>query len=265
MYLKYWGFHEFPFENVPSRNLFFRSSQHEEALIRLIYAVEHRKGVGMLTGEVGSGKTTISRALMNHLSKDKYDVRAIVNPALDPVDLIRAILLKFGESADSDSKVVLLERLQQRLQQNAEQGINTILILDEAHLIKNRASLEEIRMLLNLQIEDHFLITLIILGQPPLLRSIAELKPLNERISIKYHLEPLDLQDTVRYILFRLKSAGWKRGIFTKESILPIFGYSRGIPLRINNLCDRCLLVAMMKRSRIIDTNVVNEAIDDLK
>jgi general secretion pathway protein A len=264
MYLKHWGLGFSPFENVPNRNLFFRSSQHEEALSRMFYAVENRKGAAMLTGDVGSGKTTVSRRLMNHLEGENYEVHTIVNPVLSPIELIEAIVLKIGGSVENDSKVVLWNKLQSRLAQNADQGLNTVLIVDEAHLIKDRACLEELRMLLNMQSEQSFLITLILLGQPPLRQHISELRPLDERISIRYHLEPLNLQDTVRYILYRIKSAGAKRGIFTKEAIFPLYEYARGLPLRINNICDRSLLIGLMKRVKRIDTNIVNEAIDDL-
>jgi general secretion pathway protein A len=265
MYLDYWGFKLPPFENVPDRHVFFRSSQHEEALVRLLYAVEHRKGAAMLTGEVGSGKTTISRVLKDALPEDRYSVKTIVNPALNPLDLIRAILFSLGDVSDSDSKFVLLTRLHDRLSRNSDQGLNTILVIDEAHLIKNSSSLEELRMLLNMQNEHQFLITLLILGQPPLLENISAMHPLKERISIKYNLKPLDLKDSVRYILFRLKNAGADRGIFTKEAMFPLFDYSRGIPLRINNLCDRSLLIGLLRRARGVDTRIVNEAIEDLQ
>ena len=264
MYLSYWGIQSPPFENAPNRQIFFTSPQHEEALVRLKYAVEHQKGVALLTGEVGSGKTTISQVLMSNLPEDRFEVKNIINPALTPIDLIRAILTSFGVSDESDSKVTLLNWLREHLVKNYQQNINTILIIDEAHLIRETSSLEELRMMLNMQSEHHFLITILILGQPPLLRNINALNPLKERISIKYHLEPLDYQNTMRYILFRLKTAGAGRGFFTKQSLYPIHEYSRGLPLRINNLCDRCLLIGMMRRARVIDSRIVKDAIEDI-
>jgi len=265
MYLKYWGFKLPSFENVPNRDIFFRSSQHEEALMRMLYAVKNRKGAAILTGEVGSGKTTVSKVLKDSLSSDRYSVKTLFNPAFNPLDLIRAILFCMGESSDSDSKFTLLSRLHDRLAGNAEQGLNTILIIDEAHLIPGRTSLEELRMLLNMQSENQFLITLIIVGQPLLLENITALQPLKERIAVKYHLKPLDLRDIVRYILFRLKSAGADRGIFTKEAMFPLFEYTGGIPLRINNLCDRSLLIGLLRKARGINTTIVNEAIEDIQ
>ena len=264
MYLEYWGLNRPPFENVPSDRL-FRSPQHEEALVRLLYASEHRKGVAMLTGSVGSGKTTVAKAFIRQLTPDKYDFQILFNPALNPVDLIRAILLNFNENAKSDSKTVLLNQLHQRLYQNAEKGITTILVVDEAHVIEDQSTLDELRMMLNLHAGGRFLLTLILLGQPPLLVKIDTLQPLKERIGVKYHLDPLDLQNTLRYILFKMKDAGASRGTFSKEAISALHKFSEGIPLRINNICDRCLLIGFMRKSMLVDVKIVNEAIEDIK
>lgn len=265
MYLDYWELQRTPFGNVPDSRLFFESPQHEEALFRLLYAVQQKKGVAMLTGEVGSGKTTVGRAFISRVTNENYDVQTITNPALNAVDLIRAILLKLGENAESDSKSILLARLQDRLNQNSEQGLNTVLIVDEAHVIEEKATFEELRMLLNMQSENQLLITLIMLGQSPLLNKIAALPPLNERIGIKYNLEPLNLVNTMRYLSFRLRSAGAKRGIFTKKSVGSIYENSNGIPLKINNICDRSLLIGMMGKARIVNSGIIEEAVEDLK
>jgi general secretion pathway protein A len=265
MYLEYWGLKKPPFGNVPDSNIFYESPQHEEALFRLLFAVKHRKGVAMLTGEVGSGKTTVSRAFVHRVSIDNYEVRTLTNPALDPLDLLRAILINLGEEAETDSKSLLLTRLQNRLGRNVEQGLSTVLIIDEAHVISNRATFEELRMLLNMQLENQFLITLILVGQPPLLEKISLLQPLNERIGIKYHLEPLDFVNTIRYLMYRLRRVGAERGIFTKDSVKSLYDYSNGIPLRINNICDRSLLVGFMRKAKVVNKSIVEEAIEDLK
>jgi type II secretory pathway predicted ATPase ExeA len=266
MYLEHWDLKKAPFGNVPSGEIFYRSAQHEEALRRLLYAIDFRKGVAMLTGEVGCGKTTVTKALKNHLNRDRFQLKTISNPALQPTDLIKAILLKFGENTDNGngSKSALLDRLQKVLYQNAQNGSNMVLAIDEAHVIGNQGTLDELRMLLNMQYEDDFLITLILLGQPPLLKNISELQPLKERISIKFNLDPLDIEDTLRYVVFRLKSAGARRGIFSREAIERIYEYSGGIPLRINNVCDRCLLIGLMRKAGIVDSNTVKDAIEDL-
>jgi len=265
MYTSYWGLSAPPFENVPSQELFYESPQHEEALVRLVYAVEHKKGLAVLTGEVGSGKTTISRVLYDYLNTAGFEVITIVNPALNPVDFYRSLLLKLGEPIEEASKAILLDRFTQRLIQNFEHEINTVLIIDEAHLIKDRAILEELRMMLNLQHADQFLVTLLIMGQPALAANIASLKPLKERIAIRYDLKPLTFNDTARYLLYRLKSCGARRGIFTKTALTPLYKYSGGIPLRINNLCERSLLIGMMNNARVVDSATIQAAIEDMK
>jgi type II secretory pathway predicted ATPase ExeA len=264
MYLNHWKLKRAPFTNVPTRSTFYRSPQHEEALRRLLYVIEQRKGVAMLTGEVGCGKTTVTKALANHLNKDRVQFQMISNPALQPEDLIKAILLKLGGTSLNGSKTLMLDELHKLLLQNEASGLNTVLAIDEAHVIGNRATLDELRMLLNYQSEETFLITLILLGQPPLLKSVSELQPLKERIAVKFNLEPLDFENSLRYVLFRLKRAGAARGIFTRQAVQQVFDYAGGIPLRINNLCDRCLLIGVVKKAKVVDTRVVREAIEDL-
>ena len=265
MYLEYWGLTKPPFGNAPDTDIFYESPQHEEALFRLLFAVRHRKGVAMLTGEVGSGKTTVSRAFIRRISAGPYAVHTITNPALDPLDLLKAIVLGLGDDAESDSKSILTARLANRLERNAAEGLNTVLIVDEAHVIANRATFEELRMLLNLQMENQFLITLVLVGQPPLLEKIAALQPLNERIAIKYHLAPLDFVNTIRYLMFRLRRVGAGRGIFTKDSVKTLYDCAKGIPLKINNIADRSLLVGFMRKSKVVNMAIVEEAIEDLE
>jgi len=264
MYLNYWGLHSPPFVNAPNGNLLFLSPQHEEALSRLKYVLQYRKGVVMISGEVGCGKTTLVRAMPHHLPEGRYRVHLIPNPALTPIDLIRSVLMQFGGNAESDSKAILLDRVQKILKTRASQGIETVLAIDEAHVIAENATLDELRMLLNIQSEEEFLITLVLLGQPPLLTRISQLHPLNERVSMKIRIDPLDLVQTGRYILYRLRQAGAGRGIFSKEAVLDILEIAGGIPLRINNICDRSLLIGMMEKSSLVTRKIVRTARVDL-
>jgi len=264
MYLDYWGFKTHPFINVPNRNVFFHSPQHEEAIHRLLYNVEHRKGVAMITGEVGCGKTTLIRALINYLPENKYTVVNISNPALDPTDLVRAVLLKLGDNAESQSKTLLLDRLQRNLESNARKKMEMVLAIDEAHMIRDNSTLDEIRMMLNMHSEGRTLLTMILLGQPPLLKKISELHPLNERISMRINLEPLDFINSCKYILYRLRQAGAATGIFSRQAVRLIYEVAEGIPLRLNNICDRSLVVGMMRNSRLATAKVVRAALADL-
>ena len=265
MYLEYWKLNQAPFGNVPSGRMFYRSPQHEEALRRLLYVIDNRKGVSMLTGEVGCGKTTVIKALAAHLEKTAVQLHLITNPSLPPAELLQAILLKLGGKGENGSKALMLHQLQKILARQAAAGFSTVLVIDEAHMIENRATLDELRMLLNFQAEDQFLVTLILLGQPPLLKTISELRPLKERIAIQFNLEPLDLTSTLGYVLFRLKSAGATRSLFTQQAFLLLHELSGGNPLRINNLCDRCLLLGVMHKARILDCRILVHAIEDME
>ena len=266
MYLSHWNLKQAPFANVPAGNMFYRSPQHEEALQRLLHVIESRRGVAMLTGEVGCGKTTVIKALASHLNKNAVQLHMISNPALPPKQLLQTILLKLGGTvANGGSKALMLDQLYQILAGSAAAGRSTVVVIDEAHVIGNRATLDELRMLLNFQTDDEFLVTLILLGQPPLLRNISNLQPLKERIAIKFNLEPLDLPNTVRYVLFRLKSAGAARDIFTQQAVQLLYESTGGIPLRINNLCDRCLLIGVLQNASLLDCRIVRGAIEDME
>jgi type II secretory pathway predicted ATPase ExeA len=265
MFLQYWGLKQQPFNNVPSETSFFRSPQHEEAFSRLKYVIDYRKGGALLTGEVGCGKTTVTKALKKSLDRSKHQFVLMANPAMAPLDFIKSLLINFGEQTINGTKPILLARLQKRLNSNAARGISTVLAVDEAHVIKNQETMDELRMLLNLQRNEEFLITLILLGQPPLLKRITQLHPLKERISVSYKLTPLNNAKTLQYIIYRLKKAGAERGLFTNEAVEKLFDYSGGIPLKINNVGDRSLLIGYMRKAKLIDTEIVTDAIEDLQ
>ncbi len=264
MYLEYWGLKEFPFENVPNPKFMYYSEEFEEALIRLLYAVDRKKGTVLLTGEVGCGKTTLSRVFIQRLSEDRSDISLITNPSLDPYDFLKEILHQFGLNPGSvSSKSDLLNMLNMRLLENVRADRNSILIIDEAQVI-SKETFEEVRLLLNFQMNDRFLLTLILIGQPELRDIIKDIKQLDQRIEIKYHLPPLSADDSARYILTRLKVAGASRRIFTSGAFDEIYQHSLGIPRKINNICDMSLMVGFADKTKMIDADVVRNVIKDL-
>ena len=204
MYLEYWGFKEFPFENVPDPKFFYLSRSHEEALTRLIYAAKMRKGAAMLSGDVGCGKTTLTKVCLQELSSDKFDVGLVINPKLEALEFLQEVLYQFGINDVPDSKVKCLRVINEKMIENMKANRETLLMVDEAHLL-TLSTLEEIRLLLNFQLNDRFLITIILLGQPELKGNIKSLEQLDQRVAIQYHLSPFDKNDTIRYILFRQK------------------------------------------------------------
>jgi general secretion pathway protein A len=264
MYEAYWELSEPPFDNSPNPKFFYLSPEHEEALVRLVYTVRHRKGCGMLTGEYGCGKTTLSRALIQRLEAERYEIGLLTNPSWSPVDFLREALYQLGLEARDKTKSELLHSLNDVFFRNFREGRDTVLIVDEAQLIEDDAVFEELRLLMNFQTDDRFLVTLLLIGSPELRERVRRLKHLDQRITIRYHLNTLDDTHTAAYVTHRLKMASRSTPIFTDEAIKLIFDFTRGTPREINNLCDVALLVGFTKRVTEIDEKIVAEVIKDM-
>ena len=262
MYLEYWGFQVLPFENVPDPRFFFLSKSHEEALTRLIYAGKMRKGGAMLSGEIGCGKTTLIKVCIQKLSRDEFDIAVIINPKLEPNEFIQEILYQFGLNEVPQTKVKCLQKLNEKMIENAKINKETLLIVDEAQLL-SESNLEEIRLLLNFQLNHRFLLTVMLVGQPEIKEKIKSLQQLDQRIPIKYHLAPFSYEDTVRYIRFRLNKAGKKDNIFSSDAIQKIYDHSKGVPRNINNLCDLSLLLGYSQNEEIISSTIIESVIND--
>jgi len=261
MYEEYWGLKEKPFENTPDPRFFYRSPQHEEALGRLLYVVREGKGAGMLTGVFGCGKTVLGRTLLKELENDVYKIGFITNPRLETTELLRMILHSLGRKNLPERKTEVLVALNELLVHNIRDGKKTILIIDEAHTIEEKGVFEEIRLLLNYQLENKFLLTLLLFGQPGLTEEIESNKPLLQRIAIRYNLNPLSLEETKKYVYHRLAiAAGDGSGLFDLKSLEKIYQYSGGIPRRINQICDMCLLIGFDKKKEKIDEEIIKEA-----
>jgi len=264
LYEEYWGLTTAPFQNVPDPNFLYLSAQHREALARLVYSVKHNKGAALLVGDVGSGKTTLSRALILQLAEEKYDIGLVTNPSLPGNDFLEEIDLQLGIAPPSATKVSLLRGLNDRLLRNAQDGRETVLIVDEAHSIRDPEVFEELRMLLNFQLNDRFLLTLILVAQPEIKEIIARIKQLEQRIAIRYYLGPLDESETMQYVIFRLEKAGATRPLFSREALQSVWRHSRGLPRQINNLCDLCLLEGYATHAKEISAGLAQQVATSL-
>jgi len=207
MYEGYWGLAEPPFNNSPNPKFFYLSPEHEEALVRLVYTVRHRKGCAMLTGEYGCGKTTLSRALIQRLEAERYEIALLTNASWSPLDFLREVLYQLGVETHDKSKPELLHQLNDVFFRNFQAQRDTVVIVDEAQLIEDEGVLEELRLLMNFQTDDRFLVTVLLIGSPELIGKIRRLKHLDQRIAIRYHLNTLDSAHTGAYIAHRLRIA----------------------------------------------------------
>ena len=265
MYEEYWGLKEKPFQNTPDPRFVYLSGQHLEAAALLIYAIKENKGAGMLTGEYGCGKTVISRLIFKILPRDKFDFAIVTNPQLNPAEMLKEICFQFSlKTSASPSKNELLEALNDRFYANLHMDKHTIIIIDEAQVILDPLTLEEVRLLLNFQLNDRFLTTLLFFGQSELREKIKSFRQLNQRIVIKYHINELGKVDTEKYINYRLHVAGARRKIFTYEALRFIWESSGGIPRVINAIADWCLLLGYSRLNERIEEQTAIKAAADL-
>ena len=264
MYHQYFGLTEAPFSIAVNPRYLFMSPRHRDALAHLLYGVGAGGGFILLTGEVGTGKTTINRCLLEQLPHDT-DIAIILNPALDARELLASACDELGISYDSDSPTLktLTDELHRFLLDNHQRGRKTVLLIDEAQHLDFDV-LEQIRLLTNLETNSEKLLQIILIGQPELAELLArpELRQLNQRITARYNLEPLNVEETAAYIRHRLQVAGMSpdREIFPARVVRGIYRTTRGIPRLINVLCDRMLLGAYGRNKGRVDMAMLRQA-----
>jgi len=267
MYCAYHGFTEKPFNITPDPAFIFLSRNHQEAFAHLLYGIDNHVGFIELTGEVGTGKTTVLRTLLNQLDAKHYRTAIIFNPCLSSRGLLQSINREFGIPCQNLNDQELIDTLNQFLVQQNSAGNTVVLVIDEAQNLK-REVLEQIRLISNLETERDKLIQIVLAGQPELKQLLAQpsLRQLNQRIMVRYHLSPMDLDDTGDYINHRLKVAGRKYSdTFTGGALRKIFRFSGGFPRLINIACDRALLLGYTKGRREISSGMAATAIKDVR
>jgi type II secretory pathway predicted ATPase ExeA len=264
MYRAFYGLRQKPFTKTPDPRFLYLSPGHREAFARLQYVVEERE-MALLTGEIGCGKTTLSRALMDVMGEE-YRFCFIFNPRLTALEFLRNIARGLEIEHPPQAKDDLLQCITDSLYHFYRQGICPVLIIDEAQLIPDREIFDEIRLLTNFQLDDRNLLSVIIMGQPELRRILATPphEPLRQRLAISYHLRPLSLAETLDYLDFRIQRAGGSAGLFAPDAVHLIHELSGGIPRRINILATNALLVGFHRDATIIDGSHVEEVRSEL-
>ncbi len=262
--LRHWGLREPAFDNAPNARFLYRSPAHAEALFRLRYAIVHRKGGAILTGNYGCGKTTLARALAAELDRARFDVALIANPILTATELLRELLRQLGETAPQAAKPELLHRLQARLVDNLQRGRDTVLIVDEAQMIEDEAVFNELRLLLNFQTNDRFLLTLVLAGSEELRASMRRHSHLAQRCAVRANLGPLDREQTGLYVRHRLETAGGETETLTADAVDELYAATGGTPRVINAVCDLTLYVGAASGARRIDRELVRRVAGDV-
>lgn len=268
MYQDYFGFREPPFTLTPNPEFLFLSRCHQEAYAHLLYAIESRAGFIELSGEVGTGKTTIIRTLLGQLSPEKFRSALIFNPTLSPLGLLQEIVREFGLSFAGNETHELHQVLNEFLLQENAADRTVVLVIDEAQNL-SRNVLEQVRLISNLETTKDKLIQIVLVGQPELRKILSreDLRQLNQRITVRYHLDRMDTGDIHAYIRHRIKIAAEGREplIFSPAAIKRIASYAKGLPRLINSVCDRALLLAYTLSVREITGAMAATAISDLR
>jgi len=267
MYNAFFGFSENPFSLSPDPAFFYRSEQHEEALANLVYGVQARKGFIVLSGEVGTGKTTMLECLRDYLEAQYMEFAFIFNSRINPEQFFEMIAYDLDLPCPRTSKTEVLFALNQLLVEQAQEGRTVVLIVDEAHNL-DWDVLEEIRLLGNLENRNGKLLQIILAGQPELDRKLdaPNLRQLKQRIVLRCNLQPFTLRDAMEYMESRLEIAGMpKQEIFSEEMMAEIHLRSQGIPRLINAICDNLLLTAFAQESKVSTVEMLDEVCKDMR
>jgi general secretion pathway protein A len=267
MYKAFFGLTQNPFNLSPDPAFLYRSAQHEEALANLIYGVQSRKGFIALTGEVGTGKTTMLECLRDHLDQQRIPFGFLFNSQLTPEQFFEMIAYDFDLSCNKSSKTDVLVALNDMLLARANQGQTTVLIVDEAHNLDWKV-LEEIRLLGNLENRRGKLIQIIIAGQPELDRKLdaPEFRQLKQRIALRCMLKPFEAAESARYIASRLAHAGMKeQTVFPPALLADIHVRTQGIPRLINSVCENLLLTSFALEHKVATLEMLDEVSSDLR
>jgi general secretion pathway protein A len=267
MYNDFYRFRESPFNITPDPRFLFFSDKHREAFNHILFGIRERKGFIQITGEVGAGKTTVCRAILGELSS-QFRTALILNPLLTSAQLVRSILIELGEKPKKLDRAGYLERLNAYLLDQATQGNDVVLFIDEAQDLSTEL-LEEVRLLSNLETDQRKLLQIVLIGQPELREKLnnRNLRQLRQRITVRYHLTPLSREETQRYIAHRLRVAGATDGhpTFTPWAMWAIHRYSRGVPRLINAICDKALLYGFVNGIDYFTVRRIRQAARELE
>jgi len=266
-YEQFYGLKEQAFSNAPDSRFYFESSQHSEAMVRMLHAVDTMKGLTVVVGDIGAGKTLLARKALEKLEQDpQYEATllVIVHTEISAEWMLKKIAAQLGVENPGDTKAQIISQLYERLMKLYEEGRKAVVLIDEANMLQKKEIFEEFRGLLNLEVPGRKLISIVLLGLPELEQYLALDPPLFQRIAVKFFVKSLTRESTEHYIQHRLSVAGTNKPIFTQEAYQKIFDYSRGIPRLINTTCDNAMLEGYLLKRETIDADIIEQVAKDL-
>ena len=262
-HLAYYGLNQEPFSIMPLTNFYYHNEQQDQAYVRLKRAVEGMKGLAVLVGDIGTGKTLLARRLLEKLPEDEYEVSLLVvlHSDVDSDWLIRRIAAQFGVEHPSGTKVEVISRLYERLVQLSEEGKRGVILIDEAHMLRKKELLEEMRGLLNLELPQQKLLSFVFFGMPELDQNLRGDPALAQRVAVRYQLKNFTPEIVVDYVRFRLFHAGCEKQVFSAEALKKLHDYTNGNPRLINVICDNALFEGFVRRAPL---PMPGEVVDDV-
>jgi len=260
-YLEHFGLQIEPFSNTPTDRFYFRSPQHERAMLRLMHVIEGMRGLAVLVGEIGQGKTTLARRLLDRLPEDRFEASmlVVIHSGITAAWLLRRIASSVGVRDPAEDKLELLGQVHSRLLEIHREGRKAVVLVDEAQMLQSRELMEEFRGLLNIEVPGQKLINFVFFGLPEVETCIQLDPPLAQRVALKVRLDRLDRESTRAYVLHRLQLAGAMHNPFEAEALEVVHEFSGGTPRVINTLCDNCLLEAYLDGEWTVSASRVRE------
>ena len=265
-YLEYYDLKEHPFSNVVDSRFYYSSRQQSDALVKLKYAVDTRKGLAVVIGGIGTGKTTLARRFLEELDENTYEAAllVVVHSTVSSEWLFKKFAIQLGVKDLKEDKVELLTQIYKRLYEINDEGKKAIVMIDEVQMLNSKEIMEEFRGLLNMEVSEGKMLNFVFFGLPELEDVLSLDEPLKQRVAIKIRLKAFSEEDAKDYINHRLKVAGCNKEIFAEEAIRRIYQYTQGIPRRINTVCDNALLEGYLFKANLIDSETIKAVAVDL-